>query len=589
MRPTKTVMGKKAQEYILKGVNAVYEPVRRTFGPYGKNALLYRGYNRGSRITNDGVTVGGVQEPKNAFIKLVAETFNETCRKTNEKQGDGTTATTIIAGKLVNDVISSIGEGQSSFITNKTGSVSEIRNKILATAKIVKEEIKKSSKKIETLEDLEKIAIVSVENEELGKKIASVAYGVGIDGFIDVVEGYKGKIEIEETTGMRFPAKVAAKVFINKPERYEMVAEDSHIVITNYKLDNPTQLGIPLSEIRKTNGISKIIVVAPSFSENVLIDMVNASKAGFTIYPVSAPSLRTEQMEDLAVYCNGTVIDKNKGRLLKNIKFEDLGFLEKLIVKDSEAKDEAVATGGRGLIEEKQITYEKIKGEDGKTKNAMKEVSISDVQQRINDLKGQLEETKQENFKKLMQRRIASMASAGGVIRVGDSTQASSLYIKLKVEDAVYACKSALRGGYVKGGGLCLKEIADKLPDDDILKPALLEPYNQIQNSIDGGVKINDDIIDPADVIHDAVEHATSVAAQLITVDIITPEVDDVQPGDGYMAIAKALLGIEMAFRRQHGLIKENEEEQAKDRKMQYMMGELEAEELIEGNAHSEY
>ncbi len=46
---------------------------------------------------------------------------------------------------------------------------------------------------------------------------------------------------------------------------------------------------------------------------------------------------------------------------------------------------------------------------------------------------------------------------------ISDTSSPPSLDLKLKVEDAVYACKSALRGGYVKGGGLCLKEIAETL------------------------------------------------------------------------------------------------------------------------------
>jgi len=592
MRPTKTIIGKKSLEAITKGVNAIYIPVSKTLGPNGKNALLYRSYNRGSRITNDGYTVAEVQEPKNPFVRLVALTFKEMCKKTNEKIGDGTTGTAVIGGILWNKVYKLLSEGQSEFTAKKSGQVSviAIKRKILETAKIVKKKIREVAKKIETLEDLEKIAVVSVEDEKLGKVVAKMAWDVGMDGYIDVVEGYKGEIETEVIKGMRFPAKIADKAFLTNKEKFEMIAQDSHILITNYALDNTGMISAPFQEISKKT--TKLIVVAPSFSENVLVNMIKAIKNGFFIYPVFAPSMRTEQMEDLAVYCKANLIDKHKGKLFKNITFEDLGWLEKLVVKDTEAKEEAVALGGRGAIEEKQMSYGKIDVEENgqtKKKNVMAETITSPVQERIEILKGQLAETRQDQYKKLMQRRIASMASAVGVIRVGDSTQASALYLKLKLDDAVYACKAALKGGYVKGGGLCLKEIADKL-EDDILKPALLAPYEQIQASAEDGVEITDNIIDPADAVYYAVEHATQVVANLITVDVITPEVDDIPPGDGYLAMARALGEMSISLRRHFGQLKENEEEMARDKMERFILtGELETDELVEVSGHSDW
>jgi hypothetical protein len=158
------------------------------------------------------------------------------------------------------------------------------------------------------------------------------------------------------------------------------------------------------------------------------------------------------------------------------------------------------------------------------------------------------------------------MASAVGVIRVGDTTQASSLYRKLKIEDAVYACKAALRGGYVKGGGLCLKELAETLEEDDILRPALLAPYEQIQSSVDGGVEIGEEIIDPAEAIYWALDHAANVVANLATVEIITPELEDPIHGEGELAIARALNEFVLTDRINKGQLKEAEREMELDR-----------------------
>lgn len=554
-RPTSTLLGAKARKAIYEGVNAIYNPVKITLGPEGKNVLLYRTWNRGSRITNDGHTVAQCQEPKDVHVRSAAVTFREACQRTNEKAGDGTTTTTIIGGKLFNDLYAVLSERDSEFVA-KTGKIGvmSLRRQLLESAGKVKEAILKNAKKVKTLRDLEKLAIISCEDEEMGKVVAEMAWKVGLDGFIDVVEGYKGKIETEVIEGFRFPAKIPHKTFVNRPERYEMVAEDCPVLVTNYKIDNALELA-GLKEIN-AKATSKLIIVANGFSDNVLQNIVSAIKNGFFIFPVNAPSLRTEQFEDLAIYCGATFIDKGKGKRLKNIRVEDLGFLEKLIVKDTEIKEDAVATGGAGTRTVKQKAEEA-----GFKPSEQEEFALSPIQERIEMLKGQLVETKQETFKKLLQRRIASMASAVGIIRVGDTTQASSLYRKLKIEDAVYACKAALRGGYVKGGGLCLKEIADKMIDDP-LKAALLAPYEQIISSVD---KIGDDVIDAAEAVYYAVEHAVSVVANLITVEASTQEIEDGNPLDGQFAIARQLLEANIIERRKQGMLKENEEEAFRD------------------------
>lgn len=565
MRPTITLMGNKAREAIHKGINAIYEPVRRTLGPQGKNALLYGSYGRPPRITNDGVTVAETQEPKDAIVRLVSHSYREMCKRTNEKVGDGTTATTVIGGVLYNDSYKLYSENRTTIGKDSNIGVISLKRNIIKTAEKVKQAIKGSARKIETVEDLEKIAIVSVEDIEIGKTIAKMAWEVGVDGFIDVVEGYKGSIETEIIKGMRFPAKVTAKSFLNNPSRYEMVANDCQVIITNYALDNVKEAGEFINIFLKES--PKLIVIAPSFSEQVTTDIFKAMfivgsngrpvrKQGFEIYPVKVPSLRTEQLEDLAIYCGAKFFDKQKGMKLKNARLEDAGFLEKLVVKDTEAKEDASAIGGYGMNISTGITVGDIEIQQQKSK----------VQERIDMLKEQLLETREEMYKKKIEHRIASMTSAVGIIKVGDSTRAESYYKKLKIEDSVNACKAALRGGYVKGGGICLKEIAETLPDDDIVKGCLKAPYEQIQSSIDGGLIIADDIIDPMEVIYYAVEHATQVVANLVTVDIITVEEEDINPSDAYLSIANAINQYTLGWKRKEGLIKENEIEMEQDK-----------------------
>lgn len=546
-KPTKTLLDEKARNAVKKGVLAIYEPVRRTLGPAGRNALLYRTYNRGSRITNDGVTISEVIQPKNEFEALAATTFKEAARLTNQKTGDATTTTVVVGGYLYLDAFRRLFQVATAIRTKVAGgttNVMSMRKDILAAAEKVKAEIKKVAKPIKTLADLEKVATVSVEDPELGKIIAKMAWDVGIDGYIDTVEGYKGEIETEVIRGMRFPAKIANKAFINNPARYEMVLTDYCVLVTNTAITNANQI----AEFSPRLNTQKLIIFAPSFSDEVLVALIaamNNKQSPFFCYPVATPSLRTEQYEDLAVYCDAVFVNKDLGAKLSNVSDKTLGFLGKLVVKDTEAREDAVATGGRGAS-----------ANEGEAK--------SKVAERIETLRIQLTEMKQEQFKKVIERRIANMASAVGVIRVGASSQAESLYKKLKIEDAVYASKAALRGGYVKGGGVCLKEIAESLPES-ILTDALKAPYNQIQENAGGALEVGKEIIDSAESVYFAVEHAASVVANLITVDILIPEEEEMGPGEGYMEIAKAISMYTQFWARKEGLLKDSEIESARE------------------------
>src|SRR3990167_6177955 len=232
-RPTHTLLGEKAREAVWKGVNAIYNPVKITLGPYAKRALLYRTMNRGSRIVDDGYQVAEVQVPKDIHVRIAADTFKESCRKTNQKVGDLTTTTAIIGGRLFNDGYGLLSDGASELTAKRLGTIDavELRQHILRSAHIVKEEIKRRAKKVETLEALEHIAFISVNDFELGKNIAKMAWEVGADGCIDVMEGYKGEIEYDVVSGMRFHAKPAHKAFLTNKDRFEMVAENAAVIV----------------------------------------------------------------------------------------------------------------------------------------------------------------------------------------------------------------------------------------------------------------------------------------------------------------------------------------------------------------------
>jgi chaperonin GroEL len=554
---TTTLVGAPARNKILAGVNKVYDAVKRTLGPEGRNALLPRTFNRGPRCTNDGVTIAELsRQLKDEHERLAAEAYVEGSKKTNETVGDGTTTTAVIAGFLINQIFKQISDQDTpsalppGMKTPARKGVRSLRQDMKDSKDLVIQEIKEKAKPIKNLAELEKIATISIgkEDEDAAKIVAKMVWEIGrdaggnfIDNHIDVTEGFKREIETEIIRGMRFPAKVAHRAFVNKPERFEMVAEDTAVFITNYKLDNPFEVVKMIDNVR----VAKISLFAPDFSPMVIKSLIETTKNGLFCYPVKCPALRTEQLEDLAVYTGATVIDKDTGKKLDNVTSGDLGFAGKIIVKDTENREDAVLLGGRG--------------ENKKVGNG------TAISERCEILKKQIKESRNDLTRISLEKRIANLSSAVGVIRVGATTSGEGLYLKLKIEDGVYACKAALEEGYVEGGGLCLKKISEKLPEN-ILTQALKAPYEQIQKNAGGVLEIGKDVIDPAKVVRLEVEHGVSVASMIITTDILIPEVREKGPGEGYEQIARAISKWAYFDAKQSGMLKESEDEAEKDR-----------------------
>ena len=553
---TEVLTGIAARKKILAGVNKVYDTVKLTLGPEGKNAILPRTGNRGPRNTNDGVTISENIRLKDEHERLAADAFKEGSKKTNELVGDGTTTTAVIAGDLINRVFGMISEQDvpsASLISSKTPvrkGVRALRQEMKEAKDLVIAEVKAQAKLIKTLADLERIAIISIgkEDEAAAKSVAKLIWEIGRDGagnfmdnHVDVTEGYKRTLETEVIRGMRFPSKVGSKAFVNNPARFEMIAEDTAVLITNYKLDNPYQVVAILDRVK----VPKIAFFAPDFSAMVIKSLIETTKNGLFCYPIKCPALRTEQLEDLAVYTGATVIDKEIGKKLETVTVTDLGFAGKIVVKDTENREDAVLLGGRGEL---------IKRGTGTL-----------ISERCDILKKQIKESRNDITRISLEKRIASLSSAVGVIRVGSTTSAEGLYLKLKIEDGVFACKAALDEGYVAGGGLCLKKIADKLPHN-ILTETLLAPYNQIQKNAGGNLEIGKDVVDPAKVVRLEVEHGVSIAAMLITTDILIPEIREKSPVEGYEEIAKAIRTYSYYWAKKEGMLKASEDEAESDR-----------------------
>lgn len=487
---------KNTRNRIIKGAKIVADTVGKTLGIGGRNAIILKKY-RSPLCTNDGVTVARHIVLDDEIEDLGAQVTVEACMKTNEMVGDATTSTAVLVGVLLDSVQKRTAKNVLGMSDNTT----HLAREILDTSKKVIEKIKSQAKELND-DDLLNVAVTSLGNAEYGKIVADMMKEIGRDGYISVEDNWLTQygIDTEINIGLRKLARYASPYFSTNSKK-EAIWEDAKILVCNEDIETAQAIQKLINEILKSKD-KKLVIINGSegegFSKPFIISTLNTLsiiKQGQTNLPnpllIKAPSLTSEELEDIAVFCNAKFINKNQGMKLSDVSIEqvpsDLGFAKKVVVNDNEM----IITGGAG-----------------------------DTTFRIKTLNDEIEIERDTMFKEKMKRRIADLSSGVGIIRVGATTEQERTHLKDKIEDAKNACKASMEEGTIRGGGIPLKEIAEELGKDSILYEALQAPYNKIQENYGEKLEIADNIIDSAKATRLAVQNACSVVAKLITTDI---------------------------------------------------------------------
>lgn len=498
--------GESTVERFLCGVNKIDELVGGTLGPAGRNRIIQRKY-RSPLVTNDGVTIARHAYLKDEIEDLAAQTLVEIAMKTNETAGDGTTTSIVIASQLIRSCMEKIREA---------GPVSPMNPGALNPMKMSREIQREAKKAIEMLEkqkhelegeEIDNVISTSLEDLEYGKKLGEVLRAVGKDGYISTEDnwGTKYGIDTELVNGMRFLGSYASPYLATERNQKEAVWEDTCVLVTNEKIEAITALSKVLVDMKR-EGKTKLVIIdgysenTSAFSKDVIREIGRSMRSAATgldnkgnpiqiiqVLLVKAPTLTSDELEDVAVFCDAKFFNKERGDHVRDAMFMQLGHAKRIVVNE----DDVNIIGGRGNTE-----------------------------QRIEVLREQIEREKDPMFEEKTKRRIASLSAGVGIIRVGAATEQERTYLKYKLEDAVHAAKAALEEGVVPGGGLALKAVAEEMGKENILFEALMAPFNRIRSNAGvDDMEVPETIVDPHKVVRLAFTNAISAASALITCD----------------------------------------------------------------------
>ncbi len=521
--------GAEARAALERGVNQLADTVRVTLGPKGRNVVLAKPYGA-PLITNDGVTIAKEIELEDGFENMGAQLIREVASKTNDVAGDGTTTATVLAQAMVNAGMKNLAAGANPIVLRK--------GMKKATDKAV-EAIASMSKPVEGKEQIAKVAAVSSGDEEVGKLVADAMEKVSKDGVITIEESKTMKTELDLVEGMQFDRGYISAYMATDMDKMEATLDNPYILITDKKISNIQEL-LPLLEQIVQSG-SKLLIIAEDIEGEALTTLiVNKLRGTFSVAAVKAPGYgdrRKEMLQDIAILTGGQVISDELGLDLKEATLEQLGRAKSVKVQ----KESTVIVDGEG------------------DKEAIKT--------RVNQIKGQIEETTSEFDREKLQERLAKLAGGVAVVRVGAATETEMKEAKLRMEDALAATKAAVEEGIIAGGGSAyihttkvLQELVDTLEGDEktgaqIIMKALEAPLFHIAANagLEGSVIINKvkeskvgigfdaykeeyvdmvkaGILDPAKVTRSALQNATSVASTLLTTESVVSIIPEEAP-----------------------------------------------------------
>ena len=523
-----------ARNRVLGGAKALYDAVKVTYGPKGRNVVIAKGYG-GPTVTHDGVTVAeSVDLPENddetLGYKVGAELIKQAASKLNKVAGDGTTTVTVLTYQILKEANRLIAAGHNP---------QELRKGIEAAGTEVVKALDGLSESVEGKTDrVAEVATISAGDSEIGTLIADVIAKVGKDGVVTVEAGQGLDLEAEVVEGFSLDRGWSSPFFVTDAGRQEAIYEKPAVVITDKKVSSAQEF-LLLVEKMVQAGKKDIVLIADEVEGEALsVLILNKLKGVLNTVAVKAPSFgdrRKEILEDIAVLTGATVIAEDRGLTFENVGLEVVGSARKVIV----GKDETTIIEGAG--------------------------SAADVEARIAQIAVQAENASSNYDKEQFDKRAAALSGKVAVIKVGGATETEIDEKKFRVDDAVAATKAALAEGIVAGGGVTLVNLAAKIKTEgsdsvnagrQILKNALRVPFLQImenaglnseallaqvESSKAGqGVDVNNPdkglidvkkagVIDPVKVTKEAVQNAVSIASTAATmgalvVDIPEPE-----------------------------------------------------------------
>lgn len=508
-----------ARARVLAGAKILYNAVKTTMGPKGRNVVIGKSYG-GPSVTHDGVTVAksiDIDEADDETLgfKVGAELIKQAANKMNDVAGDGTTTVTVLTYHILNEANKLIAAGHNPMLLRK--GLERAASEIIKELGKLADDIRGDKKRIA------EVATISAGDEAIGKLIADVMEKIGPNGVVTVEEGRGLELESEVVEGFTVQRGFVSPYMVTDAKRMEAVYDKPAIVVTDKKVSSAQEF-VPLLEMIAQSGKKDLVLIADDVDGEALSLLVlNRLKGAFNTLAIKAPSDK-DVLYDIAALVGAKVITEDTGMTFDNVGSDVIGSARKVIA----TKDLTTIVEGEG--------------------------SKAAVSARVDQIELEIDNATSDYIKKNLQKRHAALTGEVAVIKVGGATETEIEEKKYRVDDAVAAVKAALAEGIVPGGGVTLVNLAcgykhsnnkdaSVLAGEDLLIHALEQPFRillsnsglnadewlpQVKKAKAGqGINVNHPnelldlksagVVDPVRVTKEALQNAASIAGTAMT------------------------------------------------------------------------
>ncbi len=532
MAPKVILYSEEARRALERGANIVAEAVKVTLGPKGRNVLLQKKWGSPT-VTKDGVTVAKEIELPDKMENLGAKLLIEVASQTNDEAGDGTTTATVLAQAILRQGLRAVAAGANPMFLK--------RGIDKAVAKVA-EKLQEMAVEVDTPEKMQAVATIAGNDPEIGRIVAEAMQEVGKDGVITVEEGKTAETKLEFVEGMQLDKGYISPYFVTNREEMTCELDEPFILVYEKKISSAIDI-VPLLEKVAREGKPLLIIAEDVEGDALATLVVNHLRGVLRCCAVKAPGFgerRKAIMADVAVLTGATFISEDVGIKLENVELDMLGQASRVVVD----KDKCTIVEGLGDPDE--------------------------IQQRIRQIRKQIEETDSDYDREKLEERLAKLTGGVAVIEVGAATETELKEKKHRFEDAMSATRAAVEEGIVAGGGAgllhCIPALDEVEVDNDdeatgvsIVREALKEPMKAIAdnagyegsiiveralekddpaygfNALTGelGNLIDQGIVDPAKVARCALENAASIAGMILTTETAVAEMEKEKEEEG--------------------------------------------------------
>ena len=411
-----------ARALLLRGIDMVADAVGPTLGPCGRHVVIQRA-DAGPLVTNDGVTVArSLELLRDPLVNQGVQLVKEVADRAESAIGDGTTTATLLARAIV----------RQGFVHAAAGAdPMAVKRGIARAGAVARDYVREQARPLAD-GDVELVARLASRDEEIGRLVARALDAVGEDGPVRVTDDRAYGTHLDVHSGLRFDNGALSPALLTNPEARETAFDDPYILLASERITQVRQL-VPALELIVERRAPLLVIADEVSGDALTLLALNVKRRTIPAVAVRAPMFgddRAAALEDIAVATGGTVLGPALGRSAESVDIDALGRARRVVV----TPDETVITDPAG--------------------------DAAAVETRAAEIRVELSYLESEYEREKRRLRLARLRGTVAELRVGLDTQAEQEETRYRIQDAVHAARTAIRGGTVPGGGATLLHAA---------------------------------------------------------------------------------------------------------------------------------